>query len=60
MKCDLCQHRVAKESQLCGTCADMIRRLVAIDHRLKARQNCEAERLALVSLETQSTASGLG
>lgn len=58
MKCDLCKHQAVKETLLCGNCADMVRRLVAIDQRLNAREICEAQRLAGVSTEALSTASG--
>jgi hypothetical protein len=44
MTCDLC-HRDT-DALLCDACADMMRRLVAVDQRMRTREVCEAERLA--------------
>jgi hypothetical protein len=60
MKCDLCKHQAEEGSLLCETCSEMVRRLVAVDHRLKDRQACQAERLAKVSAGAHSTASSQG
>jgi hypothetical protein len=57
MKCDLCQHQVFN-GKLCQTCTEMMQRLLMIDHRLHAREECEAARLARLSSAAQSTASG--
>jgi hypothetical protein len=38
MKCDLCKHRElhSKNNLLCGSCAEMIQRLVTVQQRMAA------------------------
>ena len=47
MNCDLCKREKHTSKLLCGCCADMIQRLITIDVRMKSREICEAERLAM-------------
>ena len=47
MNCDLCKHEKRTTKQLCACCADMIQRLITIDVRMRTREVCEAERLAM-------------
>jgi hypothetical protein len=46
MTCDLCHRAHDATTLLCDACADMMRRLVAVDQRMRTREVCEAERLA--------------
>jgi hypothetical protein len=47
MNCDLCKREKSTTKLLCECCADMIQRLMTIDARMKTREVCEAERLAM-------------
>ena len=47
MKCDLCKREKNTTNLLCECCAEMICRLITIDERMKNREVCEAERLAM-------------
>jgi hypothetical protein len=47
MNCDLCKREKDTTNLLCECCTDMIRRLMTIDERMKTREVCEAERLAM-------------
>ena len=37
MKCDLCKHQNPDGNTLCGDCAGMITRLIAIEQRMNAK-----------------------
>jgi hypothetical protein len=47
MNCTLCKRERDTTNLLCECCTDMIRRLMTIDERMKTREVCEAERLAM-------------
>ena len=47
MNCDLCKREKNTTNLLCECCAEMVRRLMTIDERMKTREVCEAERLAM-------------
>ena len=47
MNCDLCEREKDTTNLLCGCCTEMVRRLMTIDERMKTREVCEAERLAM-------------
>ena len=47
MNCDLCKRKKNTSKLLCECCADMIQRLMTVDARMRSREICEAERLAM-------------
>jgi hypothetical protein len=47
MNCDLCKREQDTTNLLCECCAEMVRRLITIDERMRNREVCEAERLAM-------------
>jgi hypothetical protein len=47
MNCDLCKREKNTSNLLCECCTEMICRLMTIDERMKTREVCEAERLAM-------------
>ena len=47
MNCDLCKRDKNTSNLLCACCADMIRRLITVNTRMRTREVCEAERLAM-------------
>jgi hypothetical protein len=57
MKCELCRDRKAAGSRLCGSCGEMIRRLLSIEDRLRNGEVCEAERLQCQSIGQTNAAS---
>ena len=50
MNCDLCKRQNDTTNLLCECCTEMVRRLMTIDERMKTREVCEAERLAMSAL----------
>jgi hypothetical protein len=56
MNCDLCKREKNTSNLLCECCTEMISRLITIDERIKTREVCEAERLAMSAQPSEAVA----
>ena len=52
MKCDLCNRRSRRV--LCGPCADMIQRLLAVDARMHSKELCIGQKMDLRAREAEA------
>lgn len=55
--CELCHHPAKGSPRLCASCAEMIRRIAAVNERMQTREISQAERLALKPIAGEAVAA---